>query len=198
MFYAGGFILLGEQGVKANCRGSLESCWRSAGGSWGRWDHRLRAGAWHDQGLVWGIWLNIVFMLKQNLSSSSLLPVPSYSFTRHLWDGWMDSASTFFAPSHQVFLLMDQFSLSLLSCRCTHLRSFILSLYDRCSSSLIMFAVLHWICSIMPMSVLYWNWWCTGSHYLPVWKLSSHQNTWLYLEEPGWNQSSGCWTCCSV
>lgn len=68
-------------------------------------------------------------------------------------------------PSHQVFIHMDQILLSLLFSRWTHLRSFSLSLYDRCPSSLIAFVVLHQSCSSNPMSSLYWNCWCAGPHY---------------------------------
>lgn len=149
----GWFYLSGGTGCESKLQRVTWVVWlaTSAGGSWGRWDHRLRASAWHFQGLVWRVCLKIFLMFKQVLSYSSLCACSFFHWVSLRWlDGvWIHllctfppgvsaHASVFPEPSLLQVYPPQSFQPLLVW-----------------SSSLIMFAVLHWTCFIVSMSVLY-------------------------------------------
>lgn len=83
--------------------------------------------------------------------------------------GWSWPCCIFLTHTHQMFIHIDKIPPSLLNSRLNRHSSLSLSLYDKCSNSLIIPMVLHWTCYSISTCHFYWG--------VQTW--TSHSSCWL-------------------
>lgn len=83
--------------------------------------------------------------------------------------GWSWPCCIFLTHTHQMFIHIDKIPPTLLNSRLNRPSSLSLSLYDKCSNSLIIPMVLHWSCYSISTCHLYW--------WVQTW--TSHSSCWL-------------------